>query len=337
MEDWKHCPQFAPLADLIRSHGSFAVIAHVHPDGDAIGSTLALGEALKQMGKKVVMMNEDGVPSNLAFMPGVENIIPTPDEPVDVEVAISVDNGALKRLGERSLEALAGVKVWANIDHHRTNELFGDVQCVLPDECATGAVLYYFFKYLGVPVTPVMRDALYVAVSTDTGSFQYQMTTAAVMELAADLIRMCVDVQDINRQLYQEKPWVKMQLMREALNGMKLTPDGRICTFCLTNEAKARIGSRPEDTEGLIDLLRSVQGVWLAAYLEETEDDPRIRISLRSKTPEISVAELASRFGGGGHSMAAGVRIRGPIEEVRLTILKAMREEVERVLRQKIS
>ena len=161
------------------------------------------------------------------------------------------------------------------------------------------------------------------------------MTTAAVMELAADLIRMGVDVQDINRQLYQEKPWVKMQLMREALNGMKLTPDGRICTFCLTNEAKARIGSRPEDTEGLIDLLRSVQGVWLAAYLEETEDDPRIRISLRSKTPEISVAELASRFGGGGHSMAAGVRIRGPIEEVRLTILKAMREEVERVIRQK--
>ena len=114
MEDWKHCPQFAPLADLIRSHGSFAVIAHVHPDGDAIGSTLALGEALKQMGKKVMMMNEDGVPSNLAFMPGVENIIPTPDEPVDVEVAISVDNGALKRLGERSLEALSGVKVRTN-------------------------------------------------------------------------------------------------------------------------------------------------------------------------------------------------------------------------------
>lgn len=270
-------------------------------------------------------------------MPGVENIIPTPDEPVDVEVAISVDNGALKRLGERSLEALAGVKVWANIDHHRTNELFGDVQCVLPDECATGAVLYYFFKYLGVPVTPVMRDALYVAVSTDTGSFQYQMTTAAVMELAADLIRMGVDVQDINRQLYQEKPWVKMQLMREALNGMKLTPDGRICTFCLTNEAKARIGSRPEDTEGLIDLLRSVQGVWLAAYLEETEDDPRIRISrdprrlkypLRSWPPVSAEAAIP---------WPPDVRIRGPIEEVRLTILKAMREEVERVLRQKIS
>ena len=254
MEDWKHCPQFAPLADLIRSHGSFAVIAHVHPDGDAIGSTLALGEALKQMGKKVVMMNEDGVPSNLAFMPGVENIIPTPDEPVDVEVAISVDNGALKRLGERSLEALAGVKVWANIDHHRTNELFGDVQCVLPDECATGAVLYYFFKYLGVPVTPVMRDALYVAVSTDTGSFQYQMTTAAVMELAADLIRMGVDVQDINRQLYQEKPWVKMQLMREALNGMKLTDKVSINGYTVTASFSCTDQSQPSQyVRALID------------------------------------------------------------------------------------
>lgn len=337
MEDWKHCPEFEPLADLVRRHESFAVIAHVHPDGDAIGSTLALGEALKHLGKRVVMMNEDGVPSNLAFMPGVEDIMPTPDEPVDVEVAVSVDNGALKRLGERSLKALAGVKVWANIDHHQTNEKFGDVQCVLPDECATGAVLYYFFKYMGIPFTPVMRDALYVAVSTDTGSFQYQMTTAAVMELAADLIRMGVDVQDINRQLYQEKPWVKMQLFREALNGMRLTPDGRVCTFCLTNEAKARIGCRPEDTEGLIDLLRSVQGVWLAAYLEESVDDPRVRISLRSKTPEISVAELASRFGGGGHAMAAGVRIKGPMEEVRLIILAAMQEEVERVLQQQIS
>lgn len=151
MEDWKHCPQFAPLADLIRSHGSFAVIAHVHPDGDAIGSTLALGEALKQMGKKVVMMNEDGVPSNLAFMPGVENIIPTPDEPVDVEVAISVDNGALKRLGERSLEALAGVKVWANIDHHRTNELFGDVQCVLLTNAPRGRFYITFSSIWAFP------------------------------------------------------------------------------------------------------------------------------------------------------------------------------------------
>ena len=160
MEDWKHCPEFAPLADLIRNYDSFAVVAHIHPDGDAIGSTLALGNALKNMGKHVVMMNEDGVPASLAFLPGVEDIISTPDEPVDAEVAISVDNGALKRLGERSLRALAGAKVWANIDHHQTNERFGDVQCVLPDECATGAVLYYFFKYLGIPFTPVMRDAL---------------------------------------------------------------------------------------------------------------------------------------------------------------------------------
>lgn len=334
MEDWKHCPAFAPLADLIRKYDSFVIIAHIHPDGDAIGSTLALGEALKQMGKRVIMMNEDGVPSNLAFLSGAENIILSPAEPVVADVVISVDNGALKRLGERSLNALSGIKVWGNIDHHRTNEAFGDVRCILPDECATGAVLYYFFKYLDIPVTPVMRDALYVAVSTDTGSFQYEMTTASVMELAADLIRLGVNVQDINRRLYQEKPWEKILLMREVLNKMDLSTDGKICTFCLTNEAKARIGCQQEDTEGLIDIPRSVQGVWLAAYLEETNDDGRIRISLRSKTPKISVADLAARFGGGGHAMAAGVRIKGGIDEVHLKILTAMQEEVDRVLKQ---
>lgn len=334
MEDWKHCLAFASLADLIRKYDSFVIIAHIHPDGDAIGSTLALGEALKQMGKRVIMMNEDGVPSNLAFLSGVENIILSPAEPVVADVVISVDNGAWKRLGERSLNALSGIKVWGNIDHHRTNEAFGDVRCILPDECATGAVLYYFFKYLDIPITPVMRDALYVAVSTDTGSFQYEMTTASVMELAADLIRLGVNVQDINRRLYQEKPWEKILLMREVLNKMDLSPDGKICTFCLTNEAKARIGCQQEDTEGLIDIPRSVQGVWLAAYLEETNDDGRIRISLRSKTPKISVADLAARFGGGGHAMAAGVRIKGGIDEVHLKILTAMQEEVDRVLKQ---
>ena len=246
MEDWKHCPQFAPLADLIRSHGSFAVIAHVHPDGDAIGSTLALGEALKQMGKKVVMMNEDGVPSNLAFMPGVENIIPTPDEPVDVEVAISVDNGALKRLGERSLEALAGVKVWANIDHHRTNELFGDVQCVLPDECATGAVLYYFFKYLGVPVTPVMRDALYVAVSTDTGSFQYQMTTL----YAKHLVFLKQQVQEMDRKIAEimdtlDTPITTITGIGPTLGAYILSEIGDISRFSSAAKLAAYAGIDP--------------------------------------------------------------------------------------------
>ena len=287
------------------------------------------------MGKHVVMMNEDGVPASLAFLPGVEDIISTPDEPVDAEVAISVDNGALKRLGERA--CVPWPEPRCGRTSTTTRPMRGLGTCSAFCRMNAHGACFIFFKYLGIPFTPVMRDALYVAVSTDTGSFQYQMTTAAVMELAADLIRMGVNVQDINRQLYQEKPWVKMQLFREVLNGMQLTPDGRICTFCLTNEAKARIGCRPEDTEGLIDLLRSVQGVWLAAYLEESEDDPRIRISLRSKVPEISVAELASRFGGGGHAMAAGVRIRGPVEEVRFVVLEAMQAEVERVLQQQIS
>ncbi len=325
---------FSGIAELIGAHESFAVISHHHPDGDAIGSTLALGEALKNMGKRVVMMNEDGVPNYLAFMPGSEQILCSTEEPVDVEAVISVDCAVKNRLGERSLKALGGVKTWGNIDHHETNELYGAANCVWPDESATGAVLYRLFKHLGVGITPVMRDAIYVAISTDTGSFQYQSTTAETMEQAAELIRMGVHVPEINRKLYQESPWVKIQLTREVLNGMQLSDDGRICSFCLSNEAQKRIGCRPDETEGLVNYLRSVQGVWLAAYLEESATDPRLRISLRSKNEAISVAKIAARFGGGGHAMAAGVRIAGQLEEVRRMIVDAMQEEVNRVAQQ---
>ncbi len=325
---------FSGMAALIGAHESFAVVSHLHPDGDAIGSTLALGEALKNMGKRVVMMNEDGVPNNLAFMPGSEQIVRPTDEPVDVEAVIAVDCAVMNRLGERTLKALSGVQTWGNIDHHETNELFGGVNCIWPQESATGAVLYRLFKRMGVSITPLMRDAVYVAISTDTGSFQYQNTTAETMEQAAELIRLGVDVPEINRKLYQESPWVKIQLTREVLNGMQLSSDGRICSFGLTNEAQERIGCMPEDTEGLVNYLRSVQGVWVAAYLEESATDPRLRISLRSKNEAISVAKIAARFGGGGHAMAAGVRIRGQMEEVRRMIVDAVQEEVNRVTQQ---
>ncbi len=228
------CSEFAAVADFIKRHGSFAIVSHIHPDGDAIGSTLALGEALKAMGKRVVMMNEDGVPDYLAFMPGAEQIRRSTEEPVDVEAVISVDCGAVKRLGDCTLKAIGGDKPWANIDHHETNDKFGEAHCIMPEESATGAVLFRLFKYMGVEITPVMRDALYVAISTDTGSFQYGSTTAETLEQAAELIRLGVNVPEINRLMYHEDPWVKIKLAGDVLNGMQLSPDGRLASFGLS-------------------------------------------------------------------------------------------------------
>lgn len=322
------CPALKQIEDVIRDHETFVVIAHFRPDGDAIGSTLALGLALKNMGKKVFMMNEDPVPANLRFLKGTELIERTPDIPVKADVAISLDNGARKRLGDRSIVALADIPIWLNIDHHETNDGFGDICCIRPDKCATCAVIYDMLKDMQVEISPEIRDAIYVGVSTDTGSFQYEKTRADVLEMAADLVRMGVNVQEINRRLYQEISWGKLMLTREVLNGMRRTPDHMIAWFCLTQSCKDNLHASDDDTEGLIDLLRSIAGVKLAAIFEEMKDG-RIRISLRSKDPVLSVSSIAANFGGGGHSMAAGIRMPGPIQEARDHVIAALQNALD--------
>lgn len=322
------CPSMKQIEDVIRDHETFVVIAHFRPDGDAIGATLALGLALKNMGKKVWMLNEDPVPANLRFLKGWEEMELTPELPVKADVAISLDNGARKRLGDRSMVALADIPIWLNIDHHETNDCFGDICCIRPDKCATCAIMYDMLKDMNLEITPEIRDAIYVGVSTDTGSFQYAKTTPEVMEMAADLMRMGVNVHEINRKLYQETSWGKLMLTKEVLNGMRRSPDHLIAWFCLTKACKEDLHASDEDTEGLIDLLRSISGVKLAAIFEEMGDG-RIRISLRSKDPVLSVSSIAATFGGGGHSMAAGIRMPGPIQNARDQVIAALQQALE--------
>ena len=163
------CCQFEQIKEIFRDCEYFAVIAHFRPDGDALGSTLALGHALKAMGKQVRMFNDDPVPHQLKFMPGSDEIEITPEHLEPTDVVISLDNGALKRLGDRGMKLAEEARYLINIDHHETNDRFGDVVCVQPQECATCAVLYKLFKHLDIKIDPVMRDALYVGISTDTG------------------------------------------------------------------------------------------------------------------------------------------------------------------------
>ncbi|MEG0427022.1 MAG: bifunctional oligoribonuclease/PAP phosphatase NrnA [Akkermansia sp.] len=322
------CPTLQQIRDVIRDHDRFVVIAHFRPDGDAIGATIALGLALRSMGKKVFLLNEDPVPAQLRFLKGSELIEQTPDCLIDADVAISLDNGARKRLGERSLRALANVPIWLNIDHHETNDHYGNICYIHPDKCATCAIIYDMLKAMNITFTPEIRDAIYAGVSTDTGSFQYEKTTPEVMDMAADLLRMGVKVQDINRKLYQETSWGKLMLTKEVLNGMRRTPDQLIAYFCLTQACKDNIHATEDDTEGLIDMLRSILGVKLAAIFEEMQDG-RIRISLRSKDPALSVSAVAASFGGGGHSMAAGIRMPGSITDARDKVIAALQESIE--------
>jgi phosphoesterase RecJ-like protein len=319
---------FEQIGEVLRSHQSFVLISHVRPDGDAIGSQLALGFSLRALGKSVRLINEDGLPENLAFLSGSELIECPPAEPLDVEVAIALDTATKPRLGDAALHAASKAKLWLNIDHHISNPKYGDLNLIDATSPATGEIIYDLITALDLPLPDETRDAIYVAVSTDTGSFQYPSTTARTYEMAADLVRRGLDVGTINSQTYDENPYRRLELMRALLNTLERSPDGIVAHWELREETRVALALRPEDSEGLIDVIRAIRGVRLAVFFEELPDG-KVRVSMRSKDRELDVCKIASAFGGGGHALAAGIRMKGPFDEAKSLVLTAIRQRVE--------
>ena len=318
------------IGDVLRSHQSFVLLSHIRPDGDAIGSQLALGFSLLALGKSVRLINEDGLPENLAFLPGSERIEAPPAEPLEVEVAIALDTATKPRLGERALHAASKAALWLNIDHHVSNPHYGDLNLIDSTSPATGQILYDLITRLDLPLPPETRDAIYVAVSTDTGSFQYPSTTAKTYELAADLIRRGVNVGRINSQTYDELPYRRLELMRALLGTLQRTPDGMVAYWELRDQTRLELGLLPEDSEGLIDVIRAIRGVQLAVFFEELPDG-MIRASMRSKDRCFDVCKIAAQFGGGGHALAAGLRMPGPLAEAKALVLEAIARRIQEV------
>lgn len=319
---------FAELAALFHSASSFAVLAHQRPDGDAIGSTLALGLALKNLGKSVRFLNDDGLPANLAFLPGSELIEqPAPGQTVEAEVAIAVDCANRERLGPNALAALAGAKTWVNLDHHVSNEGYGDLRYINAGAPAAGEIIYDLLAAAALPITPEIASNLYVAISTDTGSFQYQSTTAHTYEIGAALIRSGISVSKLCQDTYESYPLRRIELLRHLLNAMQITHGGKVASWALTREFADSIHLQPDDNEGLMDNLRSIQGVVVAAAFEELPGpDGKIRLSLRSKDPAIDVGAVCASFGGGGHRLAAGARLQGPLSDAQSRVFQALHE-----------
>ena len=314
---------FEEIAEVIRTHDSFIVLSHIRPDGDAIGSQLALGHALEQMGKTVHFVNEDGLPDNLAFLPGSDKIKQPPAEPLDVQVAIALDCATKPRLGDNALNAAAKATVWINIDHHISNPKYGDLNHIDSVSPATGQIIYNLITSQNFPFSDISRDCIYVAVSTDTGSFQYSNTTSATYEMAADLVRRGTDVGTINAQTYDNNPLRKIELLRSLLNTLQLENNGKVAHWELPYSVKEELGLKPEDSEDQIDLIRGIEGVIVAAFFEELPDG-KIRVSLRAKDASVNVCDIATQFKGGGHARAAGIRMPGPISDARDKVLAAI-------------
>lgn len=316
------------LSKAIQTRRHFVIASHYRPDGDAIGSTLALGLALCALGKQAELWNEDPVPARYAFLPGADLIQPpSPALPDGTDAFICVDTGDLKRIGDTAAARFAEAPYTINIDHHATNSLYADLNAVKAGGAACGFVLYELFKRMRLKPDRAIAEALYVAISTDTGSFQFSSTTPDVMRAAAELMEAGADVGDLNRRLYQEEPLVSFIVKREVMNHASVEEEGKISCYSLSNARKKELGLGLEDTKDLVDIIRVLQGVKVAAIFEEI-DGGLVRVSLRSKDPRADVSQIAARFGGGGHSMASGIRMHGGLDECREKVLNAIRAVV---------
>ncbi len=318
---------FQEIGAWFDQYESFVLLSHVRPDGDAIGSQIALGFTLEAAGKKVRLINEDGLPDNLAFMAGSERIETPPAEPIETDVVIALDTATKPRLGANVLAAVGHCERWINIDHHKSNPGYGDLNHIDDSSPATGQILYHLITALDLPMPDETRDAIYVAVSTDTGSFQYPGTTAATYEIAADLTRRGLDVGKINSLTYDNHPRRRVELMRALLNTLEVKAEGRLAHWELTWETVTRLELKPEDSEGLIDIVRAIQGVIVAVFFEELHDG-KIRVSMRSKDRRIDACKVCMEFGGGGHSLAAGIRMPGPLSDAKEKVLAAVEREL---------
>ena len=306
------------VLNAIENGRRFLVAAHARPDGDAIGSMLACGMMLQQLGKQVDMVSRDHVPVIYRHLPCVNTIRIADTVDGDYDAVLLLECDSIERTGLRGLEG----RFTINIDHHFSGKLFADVNWVENDSCAVAAMIYELAILAGVCVTPEMAVCLYVAVLTDTGSFCYAGTDARAFDIAADLVRHGANPVAAAQDVYFSNPASKMLILGAALSRLKR--EGRIAWLWITRQDMQHTAAAEEDCEGLINYAIGIDGIDVAVFLRELKDS-RIRLSLRSKG-EINVARIAEHFGGGGHSHASGCTVDGPLSAATDRILGYLRE-----------
>ena len=313
---------FAEIAAVLREYESFLVLSHVRPDGDALGSQIAMGLALQKLGKKVKVWNEEGLLEKFSFLPGGELVSLPPAEAENFDVVLALDTATRQRLGDNVLAAVGHAKVWINIDHHPSNPRYGDLVHIDPIAPATGQILFELLQSQDLPLDEPIAENLFAAISTDTGSFQYQNTTARTFEIAADILRCGIRVGELSQKLYESYPRRRIELLRVLLDRMRFDAGGKVASFSLPNATAHELGVIPEDNEGLIDHLRAIQGVIIAIFFEELEDG-KVRVSMRSKDERADVCAICVSFKGGGHTLAAGARVLGTLDDVANRVIEA--------------
>lgn len=317
---------FEPLLPLLLGASRVLIGTHESPEGDCLGASLALTEALTQLGKQVIQLNPDPVPRACQGLEGWRAIqTGLPSEPVDLVVIL--DCGELERVGPLH-RALAGAQPLINIDHHRTNRRFGTHNVVDPLASSTCELLYFLLKRLPLTWTPSLASALYAGISVDTGSFRYASTTERTFAVARELVLLGANPAVIANSLYESMSHVRLQLLPLVLQTLRLSHSKQVASILLTREMLVRTGGLLADTEGFINYPRSLDGVEVAVFYKELAEG--YSVSLRSKAL-VDIGTVAARLGGGGHKLAAAFRARGPLETLEVTVREALSEALAQV------
>jgi phosphoesterase RecJ-like protein len=313
------------IIQQLKNSRSVLIASHVNPDGDAIGSLLAMGLALDALNIKATLYNESDIPAVYRFLPEINRIQNQISRVHAYETAIILDCSNLDRIG-RATDIVTQIPMVINIDHHSTNTRFGERQLIDDKACATAELVFRLLKEMDVPISTAMATSIYTGIVTDTGSFRFSNTTAAAFEICNEMVLLGVKPTHIARHLYGSYSLARIKLLNQALESIEISNNGSLSLMTLTQKMLKETGTQPEDADGLIQYARKIEDVKVAALIQEQANgrkhvraDKNYHVSLRSDG-SIDVAAIASTFGGGGHSSAAGFNLESTLDKIKETI-----------------
>ncbi|HET7266423.1 MAG TPA: DHHA1 domain-containing protein [bacterium] len=299
------------------------LLNHVSPDGDCLGSTLALARGLRARGQRAVVASSDGVPEMYRFLPGADQIVTELPAQESFDAAVFMECSTPDRAGVLAARAV-DVPLWVNIDHHVSNGGYGDLILYEPEAAAVGELVTPIVRAIATIDGPT-ATCLLTALLTDTGSFRYASVTPRTLRIAAELVEAGASPADVYTQVYENRPAVALRLLGMALSRLELSADGRIAWTAVTQEMLRASGASMEESEGIVGALRAIGGVQVALLFKEEPEG--IKVSMRGRAG-VRTNVVAEAFGGGGHAAAAGFTAAGPLQDAIRSTIEAVRREL---------
>jgi bifunctional oligoribonuclease and PAP phosphatase NrnA len=313
------------VIEAIKKHKNFLITAHVNLEGDSIGSQLAMKELLKKIGKEGAIVDSDEIPEHYKFLPHAGEVSNKIDKTLAFDAALVLDCPTLKRTGKAKELITKGTFI-INIDHHISNEKFGNVNWVDPNASSAGEMVYKLFKEMGVALTKETALYIYIAILTDTGSFNYDNTSSITHEIASELLGYGLDPAAVSEDVYERRSIADIKFLGIVLSTLEMNQTGEIAYLEITRQVMRDLKVEASKSEGFINYARSIDGVKIAITFREDPKDPvKVNVSFRSKG-DVDVNGIAAHFGGGGHMKASGCIIEGTLSEVERKVIAKAQE-----------